>query len=78
MTLCVECGEEDRPLRIVPASYCEHRICLGFRRADCSDIHWRTCPTICRDVGRRPEPHPRDLARQAEEAAKPKQLDLFA
>ncbi|QFY09585.1 hypothetical protein GBF35_25650 [Nonomuraea phyllanthi] len=78
MAKCVECREEDHFLRIVPISYCEHRLCLEFRREDCLDIHLRTCATYCRSVGRTPEPHPRDLARQAEEAAQPQQLDLFA
>lgn len=78
MVRCVECNEQDHYLRIVPASYCQHRLCLGFRRPDCRDIHFRTCVSYCRDVGQTPEPHPRDLARQAEEAAKPRQLDLFA
>jgi hypothetical protein len=74
---CIECGEQDRPLRIVPASYCEHRVCLGFRRPDCSEIHRATCPIFCEAVGRKPQPHPRDLAKQAEQDAKPQQLDLF-
>lgn len=60
MARCVECREEDHPLRIVPFSYCEHRVCLGFRRKDCREIHLLTCPIVCESVGREPQPHPRD------------------
>ena len=63
---CVECHEVDHPLRIVPVSYCEHRVCMGFRRGDCAPAHYTTCPAFCDAVGRIP------LGVTA-----PVQLDLF-
>ncbi|MGW4639620.1 hypothetical protein ACWEN6_13885 [Sphaerisporangium sp. NPDC004334] len=70
MSRCVECGEQDSQLRIAPVSYCDHRVCLEFRREGCRDVHTATCPSYCRAVGRTPAPHPRDLTT-------PQQLELF-
>lgn len=75
---CVECRQVSVPWtrqHVSESSLCQHPICVY--RQECQEIHWRTCPSFCRDVGRTPEPHPRDLARQAEETAKPAQLGLF-
>lgn len=65
---CVECHEIDHPLRIVPVSYCEHRVCMEFRRNDCAPAHYAACPTFCAAVGRTPG---------ASVTAGPVQLDLF-
>ncbi|GGO63008.1 hypothetical protein [Nonomuraea cavernae] len=76
---CVECRQKNFPWtrqHVYEHSLCQHPICVYSQ--ECHDIHMRTCVSYCRDVGRTPEPHPRDLARQAEEAANPRQLDLFA
>ncbi|TDD36105.1 hypothetical protein E1286_38730 [Nonomuraea terrae] len=76
---CVECGQKNRPWtrqHVVEFSLCQHPICVYGE--ECRTVHMRTCVSYCRDVGRTPEPHPRDLARQAEAAAMPQQLDLFA
>ncbi|MEV0149748.1 MULTISPECIES: hypothetical protein [unclassified Nonomuraea] len=75
---CVECGQKNKPWtrqHVYEHSLCQHPICIYSR--PCQDIHGRTCVSYCRDVGQTPEPHPRDLARHAEEAANPRQLDLF-
>lgn len=56
MAACVECREDDSPGRIVEMSYCGHRVCMGFRRRDCREIHTHVCPALCRAIGRVPVP----------------------
>ncbi|WP_345432139.1 hypothetical protein [Actinoallomurus vinaceus] len=51
-------------MRIVPVSYCEHRVCMWD--GNCREEHFATCPPYCRAVGRTPRP------------PAIQQLDLFA
>lgn len=75
---CVECRQKSVPWtrqHVVEFSLCQHPICVFS--SPCRDVHTATCPPYCRSVGRKPTPHPRDLAKQAKAAAEPEQLGLF-
>lgn len=74
---CVECRTEHGPgpQHVTEFSYCRHPLCVFSQ--PCMELHVRTCPSVCYSVGQKPEPHPRDLAKQAAEAARPAQLGLF-
>jgi len=46
---CVECKVLDHPLRVVPMSYCEHRVCVFS--AECRAAHIAVCQVIRESCG---------------------------
>jgi hypothetical protein len=65
MVRCVECDTRDHPLRVVPMSCCQHRVCVFS--SECREKHVASCPEWARPGSEPP----------AAPDTGPVQLDLF-